>query len=65
MKTNEISKYMILQSYNPSDLDREVQQSIEGGWEPHGSLVIEAAEGMTTMFFQPMVKYVKMPTTRK
>ena len=58
MKTNEIFKYIILEASYTLGLASEVQQHIDQGWEPHGSMVIE--NGEVIHFFQPMVKYARI-----
>ena len=50
-------EYKILYSEQAYLLQQEVQEYIETGWEPHGSLVIEmASETLSTYFYQPIIR---------
>jgi hypothetical protein len=56
-KVGSIYEYTIVEAFEPNEITKLVQQKIEQGWEPFGSIAyFQFEQGMTSPILQPMVR---------
>lgn len=60
MKPNRITHYLTLIAEDSDDLDKQANQFLKGGWQPHGGVALSeyrANDSTITVLAQAMVKF--------